>query len=102
MIRNTTIIIAKRYTMLLKKHDIPVISAWLFGSFANGSSNDQSLIHIALVIEKFEDTPEYTRLLNQLCSEIDSRIKPHSFDKTDFKEGNPCFEMIMKTGISLT
>jgi len=91
----------KRYVDLLRKQGIPVLSAFLFGSFASGKSTEDSDIDIALVLENYVDSPENCLVFMKFRREIDLRIEPHPFDKSDFAAGDPFIDIIKKTGISL-
>ena len=102
MVKGTALSTAKRYISLLKKHDIPVLSAYLFGSFASGKSNEDSDIDIALVLEHYVDTPENCLAFMKFRREVDLRIEPHPFDKRDFEKGDPFVDIIRTTGIALT
>ena len=98
---NITIITAKRYIALLRKHDLPVLEAWLFVPNGDGKNRNGGVIDLALVFDLYEDTLENKLALKQLRGEVDERIEPHPFDKNDFNPGNPLTDLIRTTGISL-
>jgi len=102
MVKGAAINTAKRYIELLKKHDIPVLSAYLFGSFVTGKQHDDSDIDIALVLDHYVDTPENCLVFLKIRREVDLRIEPHPFDKKDFENGDPFADAIIKAGIALT
>jgi predicted nucleotidyltransferase len=102
MVKETIVKTAKRYVNLLRKNHIPVRSAFLFGSYANGKPNQDSDIDIALVLEQYVDTPENCLVFMKIRREVDLRIEPHPFAKSDFDEGNPFIDEIKAMGISLT
>jgi predicted nucleotidyltransferase len=101
MVKGAALNTARRYVDLLKKHDIPVLSAYLFGSFASGKSNVDSDIDIALVLDHYVDTPENCLVFMRYRREVDLRIEPHPFDKQDFYSGDPFVDAIKATGIKL-
>jgi predicted nucleotidyltransferase len=100
VIRNAIILTAKRFILHLKIHDIPVSSAWLFGSFATGTANEESPIEIAIVLGNLMDTVEVSAIMKLQCK-IDLRINPHLININDFTMGNPYFEEIKSSGIAL-
>ena len=101
MVKRAALNTAKRYITLLKKNDIPVLSAYLFGSFATGQSDVDSDIDIALVLDHYVDTPENCLVFMKIRREIDLRIEPHPFDKRDFELSDPFVDIIKSTGIHL-
>jgi len=86
----------------LKTRGVPVLSAYLFGSFASGKSTDDSDIDVALVLDHYIDSPENCLVFMKIRREVDLRIEPHPFDKNDFDGSDPFIEVIKATGISLT
>jgi hypothetical protein len=99
--RNLTLITAKRYVALLRRHDLPIVEAWLFGPDGNGIETTDAAIDLALVFESYEDTMENKLALKKLRCEVDERIEPHPFDRNDFTPGNPLTDLIRATGIPL-
>jgi len=68
--------IVNKYIAEVIKSGIPVNSAYLFGSYAKGSSNKSSDIDICIVSSKFgKDYFEESLKLRFLTSTIDPRIE---------------------------
>jgi hypothetical protein len=96
------IAIIKRYIGELKKNNIPVSQAFLFGSFVRGGAKPESDIDIAIISEVFTgDRFEDRRRIVPIRRKIDSRIEPIPFKPEDFNEGGILAEEIKKTGIAI-
>jgi predicted nucleotidyltransferase len=80
-----------------------LISAFIFGSYANNKQRSDSDIDVALVIDNLSDNDRFdtqVRLL-LLASQIDNRIEPHPISKQDLISNNPFAVEIIRTGIEL-
>jgi predicted nucleotidyltransferase len=80
-----------------------LISAYLFGSYAQNKQRLESDIDVALVIDNLSDKDRFdtqVRLMI-LASKIDNRIEPHPISKQDLISNNPFAVEIRKTGIEL-
>jgi predicted nucleotidyltransferase len=76
--------------------------AYLYGSFAKGTSRKWSDIDIAIVSSDFsDDLFEERLLLMRLASTIDDRIEPRPFKKELFNRNDPLVDEIQKNGIRL-
>jgi len=85
----------------LKKH-YRIDSAFLYGSFARGTSHKWSDIDIAIVSPDFSDDILEDRLkLMQVAAKIDDRIEPRPFKKGLFSDNDPLVYEIKKNGIRL-
>jgi predicted nucleotidyltransferase len=84
---------------LLKKNDIDVVEAYLFGSYVNGNFNKDSDIDLALVISNLTDRLGTQTKLLKLGRDFDYLIEPHSFDKSEFNHQYPFTHEIFTTGI---
>lgn len=79
MDKNEVINKARNYLKIIE----PLISlkkAYLFGSYQQGTANDDSDIDIALFVDRLEE--DYLAVLKTLYSarrEVDIRIEPHLF-----------------------
>ena len=83
-----------------KKYSID--TAYLYGSFAKGTSNKWSDIDIAIISSDFsEDLFEDRLSLMRLASKIDDRIEPRLFKKEFFNRNDPLADEIQKNGIRL-
>ena len=77
-------------------------SAYLFGSYAKGTSNQWSDIDLAVVSPDFsEDIHEELLVLMRLAAEIDDRIEPKPFRPDMFTSNEPLVNEIQKHGLKL-
>lgn len=94
--------IVDEYIRRLKKHRVPVWRVYLYGSHAKGNPRHDSDIDLAVFLEQ-EDIygfPEDIELM-RLRWEIDLRIEPHAFARSDFDETDPYIKEIIDTGIRI-
>ncbi len=92
----------KKYLQELKKHQIPLQEAILFGSYANGTFQEWSDIDIALVSDifkgnRFKDKDKIRKITLSVASDIE--VLP--FSPKDFDPKNPLVKEILDTGIRL-
>ena len=81
---------------------ISIDNAYLYGSFAKGTSNKWSDIDIAIVSSDFSDDLYDDRLaLMRLAATIDDRIEPRPFRRNLFNRNDPLADEIQKNGIRL-
>jgi predicted nucleotidyltransferase len=79
-----------------------VTCAYLYGSFAKGTSNKWSDIDLAIVSPDFSDDLFEDRLfLMRLAATIDDRIEPRLFKEELFNRNDPLVDEIQKNGIQL-
>ncbi len=96
---DSAIKLIRRYIKELKKNNIPIQKAFIFGSYAKGSPNEESDIDIALVSTAFTgDRFEDRRKIVPFRRKIDSRIEPMPFRPEDFQKGGVLIDEIKKTG----
>jgi predicted nucleotidyltransferase len=77
-------------------------NAYLYGSFAKGTSNKWSDIDIAIISSDFSDDLFDDRLaLMRLAATIDDRIEPRPFRRNLFNRNDPLADEIQKNGIRL-
>jgi predicted nucleotidyltransferase len=70
----------------------------LFGSYANGTANEESDIDVAIIVNSIEkDFFTYAPLLWKLRREIDDRIEPVLMDKSYDRSG--FLTEVLKTGL---
>jgi predicted nucleotidyltransferase len=95
--------IAKNYIDSVLKQQPGLISAFIFGSYANNNQRVDSDIDIALVIDNMSDVERFNMQVNLLmiASKIDNRIEPHPISKQDLLSNNPFVMEIKRTGIEL-
>lgn len=83
-----------------KKYNID--RAYLYGSFAKGTSNKWSDIDVAIISPDFSDDLFEERLnLMQLAASIDDRIEPKPYKRELFDRNDPLVDEIQKNGIQL-
>lgn len=91
--------VVKRYVQELKRNNIPIQEAIIFGSYAKGHPEEESDIDIALISSAFTgDRFEDRRRIVPLRRKIDSRIEPIPFRPEDFCKDGILVDEIKKTG----
>lgn len=96
---DSVIDIVKRYIQELKKNNIPIQKAIIFGSYAKGHPKEESDIDVALISPAFTgDRFEDRRRIVPLRRRIDTRIEPIPFRPEDFYKGGNFVDEIKKTG----
>lgn len=94
--------IIEKYIDALGSSGIIIDSAFLFGSYSKGNSNEWSDIDIAIVSEVFTgDRIKDRDKFRKLTRSVSSMIEIMPFNKNDFNEKNPFAKEIMKTGIRI-
>ncbi len=94
--------IIEEYLTLLIQNDIPIKSAYLFGSYAKNNSNEWSDIDIALVSNVFEGIRIKDRdKIRKFTLAISSSLEVIPFHPNDFTSENPFAKEIIETGIKL-
>ncbi|MCI0515163.1 nucleotidyltransferase domain-containing protein [candidate division KSB1 bacterium] len=94
--------IARDFISTLKKHQIKLTRAILFGSHPKGTATPWSDIDLALVSENFSGIPFYDRQqLNPFILQVSSSIEVHPFRPEDFTPDNPFVAEIIQTGTQL-
>ena len=84
------------------QHKYRIVGAYLYGSFAKGTSNKWSDIDIAIISPDFSDDLFEERLiLMKLATSIDDRIEPKPFKTELFNPNDPLVDEIQKSGIQL-
>ena len=91
------------YLKLIRQKYSGIKKAFLFGSYAKGTSNQDSDIDLVLIFNELDDSERFDIQvqLMLMSSQIDSRIEPHPISYSDFISGNPFVEEIQKTGIEI-
>ena len=90
----------KAYRKLLDEH-LKVEDVYLFGSYANNTSTEDSDIDVAVVVDKIEkDFFDINPVLWKLRRQIDDRIEPILIEK-EHDDGGFLSE-IKKKGIKIT
>jgi len=87
------------YLQTLERSKVPVWRLYLYGSYAKGTYHADSDIDLAVFWDR-EDIDGFDEdvLLRKLSCDVDLRIEPHSFARTDFVEMDPYIKEIIETG----
>ncbi|MCL2416343.1 MAG: nucleotidyltransferase domain-containing protein [Bacteroidales bacterium] len=101
MDQTTALIISRDYLLRLKS-DLDFSEAWLFGSYARGSSHENSDIDIAIVMnDNLPISFETEVKLMTIRKGEETLIEPHVFSKQDFNRSEPLVDEIMKYGVPI-
>ena len=92
--------IVKRYINEISKK-FTIKGVYIFGSYTKGTSNKDSDIDVAVILESDVNTFDLMLELMMLTQNIDLRIEPHPIKEKDFEEGNPFVEEIKTTGFKI-
>lgn len=90
----------KKYIKEISKN-FNIKEVYVFGSYANGTNNENSDIDIAIVLDSDIDTIDLMVELMMYTQNIDLRIEPHPFKTSDFEVGNPFVDEIKNTGLKV-
>lgn len=101
MDKKETFRLAKNYIKFLKKKKYNIINAYIFGSYAKGTFNEDSDIDIALIFNKLKNRFDMRVELMKLGRNFDLRIEPHPFTIIDFEDMNPFIKEIIDNGIEI-
>jgi predicted nucleotidyltransferase len=89
----------KDYVQALERCNIPIWRLYLYGSYAKNTYHAQSDIDLAVFWDRNDiDGFDEDVLLRKLSLDIDLRIEPHSFARSDFDETDPYIREIIRTG----
>lgn len=94
-------IVVRRFVEFLKKKKYPLHSVYLFGSYARGNFHKWSDIDVAVISTLKRHSEKRAMSLGFLSHEVDNRIEPHYFIKTDFNDCSPLAYEIRRTGIRI-
>ncbi|MFO7727450.1 MAG: nucleotidyltransferase domain-containing protein [Desulfonatronovibrio sp.] len=90
-----------KYIKHLRKSYPGLKKAYIFGSFAKGSSGSDSDIDIALVFDTVADAFDLQIELMKIRRKYDSRIEPHVFRISDFDKSHPMAGEVITTGMEI-
>jgi len=94
--------IINRYFKILKKNNIPIQKAVLFGSYARGDNNKWSDIDLAIVSELFEGNRiKDKNKIRSITLSVSSDLEILPFSPKEFNVNNPFVKEILRTGIVL-
>lgn len=89
----------KEYSLLVRKH-FDLDKVILFGSYAKGTSSENSDIDVAVIVKSFTgDYFSVVPLLWKLRRQVDDRIEPVLFEKDRDESG--FLAAILKQGIEI-
>ncbi len=101
-IPNTIKALIENYFLLLRKNNIFIKNAYLFGSYAKGTFNEWSDIDIALISDEFEGIRIKDKdRIRKITINVSSSLEIIPFNPKDFTFENPLAREIMETGIRL-
>lgn len=100
MVNQSVIEIARQFVRQVP-NDLELKKAYLFGSHAKGSANENSDIDIALIFGHMPDFFDTQMLLMRLRRTIDLKIEPHPIKESDFTLFDPFVFEIVSQGIEL-
>ncbi len=89
----------QNYVDKLEKRNIPLWRVYLYGSYSKNTFHRDSDIDLVVFWDK-DEIVEFNgnvRLM-RLRWDVDLRIEPHAFARTDFDEKNPYGKEIVETG----
>ena len=89
----------REYVLRLEEHRVGVWRIYLFGSFAKGTAGPDSDIDLAVFLDRDEvDGFHDDVALMRLTWDVDTRIEPHAFARTDLDDMDPFVREIVETG----
>lgn len=89
------------YVAQLKGIYSDIRKVYLFGSYARGTSTEDSDIDLAFVFDDVDDIFERQVQLMKFRRKFEPRIEPHVFKNSDFVVSYPMVEEIVKTGFEI-
>jgi predicted nucleotidyltransferase len=91
----------RKYISFLRENDFNIRKAYIFGSYAKGSFNDDSDIDLAVVMNDLSNSFLMQVELMKISRKFDTRIEPHPFDEADFDPSNPFAHEVLSTGVQI-
>ncbi len=102
MDQKSTSYIVTKYIDFLKKNNISVQKAYIFGSHAKGTYDEDSDIDLAIILDNLKNSYDMQVYLMKLGRKFDTRIEPHPFAEEDFLNPSiPIVCEILQTGIEI-
>jgi uncharacterized protein len=88
-----------RYVERLRENKVDVWRIYLYGSYVKDTYHEDSDIDLAVFLDRDDiDGFDEDLMLMRLRWDIDLRIEPHCFARTDFDGTNPLIREIIETG----
>jgi predicted nucleotidyltransferase len=101
MDKNDAITLSRQYLDKVRRHNIEVLDAWIFGSYAKGNYNEDSDIDIALVLPDNAVSFDTDVQLMVLRKGVETIIETHTYRKNDFLVDTPITAEIKKHGFRI-
>lgn len=92
-------VVKKYIEEISKKFEVKAV--YIFGSYAKGTSHEDSDIDIAVILNSDGNSFDIMVELMMLTQDIDLRIEPHPIKTEDFENGNPFIDEIKSTGLKV-
>ncbi|MFC2131300.1 nucleotidyltransferase domain-containing protein [Bacteroidota bacterium] len=94
--------IVERFIEEVRKDNITISKAYLFGSYANGTNHEFSDIDIAIVSDNFEGINFYDcQKVVEAMLRTNVDLETHPYRPEDFTEDNPFVKEILDHGIRI-
>ncbi len=102
MTNQDVLVLAKQYVAEVKKSGIPVKTAYLFGSYSNGTAHKDSDIDICIVSPLFSTDRQTERVkLMGITHLLSEDIEPHPISLQEYNSRFNPFIKEVKKGIKL-
>ncbi|MEW5692417.1 MAG: nucleotidyltransferase domain-containing protein [Candidatus Hydrogenedentota bacterium] len=96
------LITVRNYIHELRKNNINICDAYLYGSYVKKSASADSDIDVAIISDSFSgDWFKDITLLLKLRRHIDVRIEPLPFTPADFNSSQPLYYHIKRSGLKI-
>lgn len=94
--------IAKKYLKVLDDEGIAIHKAFLYGSYLNGTSTQESDIDLLIVTDKVADDTRVGKIWN-LTRRVNSRIEPYVINAERFygASASPLVDMVKIAGLEI-
>lgn len=91
--------VLRRFTTAVGSLGVRLEAAYLYGSFAAGTADENSDLDVALVSEDLErgSLSQWKRIM-RLCQVIDTRLEPALYRREEFKDEEPLAWRIRTSG----
>ena len=102
MDKKSSLSLSKRYLRKVKKSRISFEQAWLFGSYASSTQNENSYIDLAIVLKRADSKNFDTEVkLMSLRKSEETLIEPHIFTQQEFAAHLQLSSFIEKSGVRI-
>jgi predicted nucleotidyltransferase len=93
---------ALKYLEEVRRSNIRIDRAYLFGSYAKGKQQPHSDIDVAIISQDFSDNryDNWNKLSKANIKYY--KVEPHPFSKNRYENGDPFIDEIKKTGIVIS